>query len=109
MKDLYSKYAQNHIHKTLFMSTAWMIRGYEIYKAILSDPDTPQRRRQIMARNIQIIDAAAEGIPEDCRQIIMDKLIHNKPLPPYDKEVNRNLVNFIIEVAYRNFQEMMVF
>lgn len=99
IKDLYSKYAREHIHRDFFMSSAWMIKGYDDYKVILSDPDTPSRRRAIMARNIRIIDAAAANIPKEYRQAILDKLKYSRPLPPYDKKIKRHLVDFIVEVS----------
>lgn len=99
MGDVYfPKKAREYMKEYEYMSSYWFVRGYPEYKDILSAPDTPKRRKAIMELKLNGIDQALKIIPEDIRGMILDSIIHGKPLPAKDKYILDSMIRFLVEI-----------
>jgi len=99
MGDIYfPKKARKHMKEYEYMSSYWFVRGYPEYKDILSAPETPERRKALMKLKINSIDQASKIIPEDIRGMILDSIIHGKPLPAKDKDIQEYMIRFLVEI-----------
>ena len=99
MGDLYyPAYLKDHLSLAEFMGCIWAISGYYEYHGIAADPETPERRRRIMLRRIEGIDKAAELLPEEIREKILESIIRDHAFAARKKDLHGPIIRFLTEI-----------
>ena len=94
----YPAYIKKHFSLAEYMGCIWTVSGYYEYHEIAMNPETPERRREIMLQRIEGIEKAAESLPEEYRQDILNRIISKHSIPSRDKKLHGAIVKFLTEI-----------